>query len=109
MGAGDGDLAAWIWSPDGAWTAGPSGLAAVGQGLRWVRWEPGRVGVRPSLIAPHGGYACIPLDFAVLALHGMGLVLISAAAVHVWAVGGIGLVGAALVGRAPAELLDQPS
>lgn len=102
-------LAAWSWAPQAAPTAWLALAAAVAQGARCACWQPWRVLLRPSLVALHAGYACLPGGFALAFLAGLmpgevpgSLVL------HVWGVGAIGLMCLAVMASMIRRHLGPP-
>ena len=83
-------LAGWLAAPESGATAGASLLAALMQAVRLLQWRGWRTFDRPSVLAVHAAYACVPLGFAsVAAFPGM--------AVHLWTVGALGLMGFAVM------------
>ncbi|UKJ76394.1 NnrS family protein [Azospirillum brasilense] len=83
-------LAVWLAEPSSGTTAAASLLAALTQTARMVQWRGWRTLDRPSVLAVHAAYACIPLGFAsVAASPGM--------TIHLWTVGALGLMGFAVM------------
>ncbi|WP_454019682.1 NnrS family protein [Azospirillum sp. Marseille-Q6669] len=83
-------LAVWLAEPGSGTTAAASLLAALAQTARMVQWRGWRTLDRPSVLAVHAAYACIPLGFAsVAASAGM--------TIHLWTVGALGLMGFAVM------------
>ncbi|MBK3736896.1 NnrS family protein [Azospirillum brasilense] len=85
-----GALAGWLLAPDSGTTAAACLLAALTQTARLLQWRGWRTLDRPSVLAVHTAYACIPLGFvAVAASPGM--------ATHLWTAGALGLMGVAVM------------
>lgn len=83
-------LVGWLAEPDSGATAAASLLATLMQTARLLQWRGWRTLDRPSVLAVHAAYACIPLGFAAVAASpGM--------AVHLWTVGALGLMGFAVM------------
>ena len=83
-------LTGWLTTPTWGGTAAVSLLAAAMQTARLLQWRGWRTLDRPSVLAVHAAYACVPLGFTALATApGM--------AVHLWTVGALGLMGAAVM------------
>ncbi|WP_247889948.1 NnrS family protein [Azospirillum brasilense] len=88
--AAAGALAGWLVEPSSGATAAASLLAALTQTVRLLQWRGWRTLDRPSVLAVHTAYACVPLGFAAVAASpGM--------AVHLWTVGALGLMGFAVM------------
>ncbi|MBK3802144.1 NnrS family protein [Azospirillum brasilense] len=88
--AAAGALAGWLAEPSSGTTAAASLLAALMQTARLLQWRGWRTLDRPSVLAVHAAYACVPLGFAAVAASpGM--------AVHLWTVGALGLMGFAVM------------
>lgn len=83
-------LAGWLVDPESGATAAACLLAALTQTARLLQWRGWRTLDRPSVLAVHAAYACVPLGFvSVAATPGM--------AVHLWTVGALGLMGFAVM------------
>ncbi|MDQ2104796.1 NnrS family protein [Azospirillum isscasi] len=83
-------LAGWLTAPASGATITASLLAALMQTARLLQWRGWRTLDRPSVFAVHAAYACVPLGFAALAVS-------PGAAVHLWTVGALGLMGFAVM------------
>nr|WP_035681998.1 NnrS family protein [Azospirillum brasilense] len=83
-------LVGWLVEPNSGTTAAASLLAALMQAARMLQWRGWRTLDRPSVLAVHAAYACIPLGFAAVAAS-PGMV------VHLWTVGALGLMGFAVM------------
>ncbi|MFC5353742.1 NnrS family protein [Azospirillum himalayense] len=83
-------LAGWLGEPDSGTTAAASLLAALMQTARLLQWRGWRTLDRPSVLAVHAAYACVPLGFAAVAAS-------PSMAVHLWTVGALGLMGFAVM------------
>jgi uncharacterized protein involved in response to NO len=102
-------LGAWIWMPESISTACLALAAAAGQTARCSRWQPWRTVTRPSVFALHGAYACIPIGFAVMSVKALDPGLISGGvAIHLWAIGAIGLMGIAVMASMIRRHLGRP-
>ncbi|SDK77809.1 NnrS family protein [Paracoccus chinensis] len=81
-------LTLWVVRPDSV-AVGLGGLAAAALNLlRLARWQGWRV-AEPMVLALHGGYLMVALGFAAIAAAALGG-MSHAAALHVFAIGGIG-------------------
>ncbi|CAO3382675.1 NnrS family protein [Azospirillum argentinense] len=85
-----GALAGWLAEPSSGTTAAASLLAALMQAARLLQWRGWRTFDRPSVLAVHAAYACVPLGFAAVAASpGMEI--------HLWTGGALGLMGFAVM------------
>lgn len=94
-------LAAWIWAPEEPATAG----LCAGTGMlllaRLCRWRGGAVMRDPMLAVLHVGYGLIPAGFVALSVAALDPDLLSpSAALHIWTVGAVGIMAAAVMTRA---------
>jgi len=78
---------------------GVSGIAALANGWRFSRWGFQHCKSEPLLWSLHVAYIFIPLGFLMLALHGMGLMDNTSAALHSITVGAIGGMILAMISR----------
>ena len=86
-------LGAWILAAESRWAGYLCAAAAVGQAARCLRWQPWRAAASPAVFPLHLAYACIPLGFAMALGHALDPAVISrSVALHVWAIGAIGLM-----------------
>jgi uncharacterized protein involved in response to NO len=106
-------LAVWIALPSLPAAAPAAGLlllaAAALHLVRQARWTPFRTRAEPLLFVLHAGYAALPLG---LALAGVAAIIdaprLAFATIHVWAIGGTGLVTLALMTRASLGHTGRP-
>lgn len=102
-------LGAWVWMPESISTACLALIAAAGQTARCSRWRPWRTVTRPSIFALHGAYACIPIGFAVVFVKALDPELVSGSvALHLWAIGAIGLMAIAVMSSMIRRHLGRP-
>lgn len=78
---------------------GVSGIAALTNGWRFSRWGAQHSWSIPLLWSLHLAYAFIPLGFVLLALHSIGLMDNTSAALHSFTVGAIGGMILAMISR----------
>jgi len=78
---------------------GVSVIAALANGGRFLRWGFEHSGPEPLLWSLHLAYAFIPLGFVMLALHSVGLMDNTSAALHSFTVGSIGGMILAMISR----------
>ena len=76
-----------------------SGVAALANGWRFLRWGFQHSWSDPMLWSLHLAYAFIPLGFIALALHSVGLMDNMSAALHGFTVGSIGGMILAMISR----------
>lgn len=76
-----------------------SGIAALANGWRFSRWGIQHSWSVPLLWSLHLAYAFIPLGFILLALHSIGLMDNTSAALHSFTVGAIGGMILAMISR----------
>ena len=98
-------LACWIVLPALAAASPLAGvllaLSAVLQAARVARWAPDRVWAEKLVVVLHVAYAFIPLGFAVAAAGAlMRDAAFDIAAIHLWAIGAVGLMTLAVMTRA---------
>jgi len=78
---------------------GVSGIAALANGVRFSRWGFQHCKSEPLLWSLHMAYIFIPLGFLMLALHSLGLMGNTSAALHSITVGAIGGMILAMISR----------
>ncbi|MDH5388760.1 MAG: NnrS family protein [Gammaproteobacteria bacterium] len=76
-----------------------SSIAAIANGWRFLRWGFQHSWTDPMLWSLHLAYAFIPLGFVGLALHSVGLMDNTSAALHSFTVGSIGGMILAMISR----------
>lgn len=76
-----------------------SGIAALTNGRRFLRWGFQHSGSDPLLWSLHLSYAFIPLGFVLLALQPLGLMHNTSAALHSFTVGAMGGMILAMISR----------
>ncbi|MDH5611889.1 MAG: NnrS family protein [Gammaproteobacteria bacterium] len=76
-----------------------SSIAALANGWRYLRWGIQHSGSDPLLWSLHLAYAFIPLGFVALALHSVGLMENTSAALHCFTVGAMGGMILAMISR----------
>ncbi len=92
-------LAFWVTLPDHAATTPVAALAGLLHVARLSRWRGWKTGAEPLVLVLHLAYFFVPLGFFAVSLVPQGL-LDPASALHVFTVGGIGLMTLAVMSRA---------
>jgi uncharacterized protein involved in response to NO len=91
-------LASWVATPGALTTAILCAAAVPIQSLRLAQWHGLSVIRVSNVFFFHAAYACLPLGFALIALHGFRPVTIPAeASIHAWTIGAIGITSLAVM------------
>ncbi len=93
-------LLSWTALPDHAVTGWLCVVAGVANVWRLVRWQGLQTLSQPLIWVLHAGYLCVALGFFTVAADVSGLLVLGAAARHVWLAGAIGLMSLAVMSRA---------
>ncbi len=102
-------LGAWVWDSQPFLTAWFGLAAAAAQAARCIQWQPWRTVSRPSILALHGAYACVPLGFGLASIASLAPELVSMSiALHVWAIGAIGSMSMAVMASMIRRHLGPP-
>jgi len=99
MAAAGAALVAWIAAPDWSVTAAALIAAGVLQAIRLGRWAGERTWRDRLVLVLHVAYAFVPLGFLLIGLASLRLVS-SAAGIHAWTGGAMGLMTLAVMSRA---------
>ena len=94
-----GVLAAFLAGAEGLIFAAACGLAALLHFARLARWKGVHTTTSPIVFVLHVSYLWVPIGFVLMGASSLGL-LPQNAAVHAWAVGGIGSTTLAVMSRA---------
>ena len=94
-----GALACWVIAPEWIGTAVAAVIAGLLQAWRLGRWQGWQTNAEALVVVLHLAYGFVPLGFFAIALVPFGL-LDAASALHVFTVGGIGLMTLAVMSRA---------
>lgn len=100
-------LGAWIFIPDHFVTSSAALLAAALHTIRLIRWQGWQTGAERLVLILHLAYAALPLGFLAIALVPSGL-MDPISALHVFTVGGIGLMTLAVMSRATRGHTGEP-
>lgn len=92
-------LAAWVSIPDLPATSAAALVAGVLNTIRLARWQGRQTSAERLVLVLHFAYAFVPLGFFIIALVPFGL-FDPISALHVFTVGGIGLMTLAVMSRA---------
>ncbi|MCR6636813.1 NnrS family protein [Devosia sp.] len=92
-------LAAWVSIPDHPATSAAALVAGVLNTIRLARWQGWQTSAERLVLVLHFAYAFVPLGFFIIALVPFGL-FDPISALHVFTVGGIGLMTLAVMSRA---------
>lgn len=92
-------LALWTLWPQAHATVALCGLTGLAQLWRMSRWQGHRTGAEPLVWVLHAAYAFVPLGFLGVAASGI-FPGATAAALHLWLAGAIGLMTLAVMTRA---------
>src|SRR5579875_3229918 len=101
-------LAAWVATPDAAWSPWLELAAALALGLRLVRWRGDGALREPLLWILHVGYAWLAFGFLLLGIDRWVSLLPATAALHALTVGAIGTMTLAVMTRASLGHTGRP-
>lgn len=107
LGTGLVALASWVILSDHLMTTVVSALAGLLHTIRLLRWQGWQTGAERLVLVLHFAYAFVPLGFFIIALVPMGL-FDPVSALHVFTVGGIGLMTLAVMSRATRGHTGEP-
>jgi uncharacterized protein involved in response to NO len=94
-------LLIWIAAPGSAATASACALAGALHLYRLVRWQGHRTFQEPLVTVLHAGYIFVPLGFLLTALAAISPGAVpTAAGIHAWTAGAIGMMTLAVMTRA---------
>ncbi len=94
-------LALWAVAPDWRWTGALAVAAGVGNLWRLSRWRGLRAREDALVLVLHVGFMLAALGFFTIGAHALQPAFVpSAAGVHVWAVGAVGVMTLAMMTRA---------
>ena len=100
-------LSAWVFVPEHLVTTSAALIAAALQTTRLARWQGWRTGAERLVLILHIAYASLPAGFMAIALVPSGL-MDPISALHVFTVGGIGLMTLAVMSRATRGHTGEP-
>ena len=93
-------LGFWIVSPESRTTGLLLANAAIGNALRFIRWNGYNAGAEPLVWILHVGYAWVPLGLLFLGVSNLDPAVPVSAGVHALTVGAIGTMTVAVMTRA---------
>ncbi|MGD0642792.1 MAG: NnrS family protein [Roseiarcus sp.] len=94
-------LALWVVAPDWRWSGALAVAAGLGNLWRLSRWRGLSARKDPLVLVLHVGFLLAALGFVTIGAHALWPAVVpSAAGVHVWAVGAVGVMTLAMMTRA---------
>jgi uncharacterized protein involved in response to NO len=94
-------LAAWVFAPDAGWTGALAFAAGIGNLWRLSRWRGLAVRRDALLLVLHLGFGLAATGFLVCGFHALSPRYVPyEVSVHVWAIGGAGVMTLAMMTRA---------